>query len=170
MPLALPLVNGRRFDFSSVLVMMNTIPCVGRSITAINYEDALTPGQVRGGHPMVLGLTRGDYDANASMEMPKEESDLFLNWIIAQGTAAGLMQGSVPPGFMEVRFEIMVAYAESLISSAIQTDELNGCRIVRVSDAHQRGGGAGLSVRFDLFVQHILRNGKAPMGIDALIR
>lgn len=173
MPLALPLVNGRRFDFSSVEVKTNGASIVGRAVSSINYSDTLEPGVVRGGSPLPLGLTRGEYTAEASMEMPKEESVLFLAALVAQATGAAALLGAtgsaIPQGYMEVRFEIDVAYAESMLAAAIQVDHLNGCRIKSVSDSHARGAD-GLMVRLDMFVQYIVRNGLMPMGVDVMVK
>jgi hypothetical protein len=158
MPLAVPIINGQRYDFTSVQIMVNGVPIVGRAPSSINYSDTLEPGVVRGGSALPLGLTRGEYSAEATLELPKEESDTLITALAATTLGAG---------YMEARFEISVAYAEIL--GRTQVDQLNGCRVRRVDESHARGA-EGLTVRFELFVQAIIRNGKPPLGIASMIR
>jgi hypothetical protein len=162
MGLAIPIVNGRRFDFTSVEILINGIPLVGRAISSITYRDSLEPGVVRGGSALPLGLTRGEYTAEMSLEMPKEEADRFLTALAAISPAAGSAGG-----YMEARFEVDVAYAE--LFGATQIDHLNGCRVKSVDDSHAKGSD-GLTAKFDCFVQYILRNGKSPLGAEAMIK
>lgn len=162
MPLAVPIVNGRRYDFTSVEIAINGIPIMGRAVSSISYSDSLEPGVVRGGSALPLGLTRGEYSAEATLEMPKEEADRFLG---ALSVAAG---GQLSTGYLEARFEVDVSYAENAFA-VLQTDHLNGCRLRRVDESHARGAD-GLTVRFECFVQYVTRNGKMPLGPDAMIR
>jgi hypothetical protein len=155
-------VNGRRFDYTSILAKVDGLPLVGRAFTSVNYDDGLEPGVVTAGSPLPLGLTRGVYKAQGSLELPKEEADLFITALAV--TAGGT--GSVN-GYMEARFELTVEYAEAL--GKTQIDHLNGCRVTHVSDAHAKGG-EGLVTKFDLFIQYIVRNGKFPLGLDAMIK
>jgi hypothetical protein len=162
MGLAVPIVNGRRYDFTSVEISINGVPLVGRAISSINDSDTLEPGVVRGGSALPLGLTRGEYSAEMSLEMPKEESRMFLAALAATslGTGSAL-------GYMESRFEVSVAYAEGF--GQTQTDRLNGCRVKRVDESHARGSD-GLTVRFECFVQYVNRDGLSPLGVDAMIK
>jgi hypothetical protein len=159
MGLAVPIINGRRFDFTSVELFINGVPIIGRAISSIAYSDSLEPGVVRGASALPIGLTRGEYSAECTIEMPKEEAKDFLGALAA--TSVGL-------GYMEARFEVQVAYSEAPVG-ATRRDLLNGCRVKRVDESHSRGTD-GLTVRLECFVQYISRDGTMPLGLPAMIR
>lgn len=162
MGLAVPIVNGRRYDFTSIDIAIDGIPILGRAPSSITYRDSLEPGVVRGGSALPLGLTRGEYTAEMTLEMPKEESTTFLKALAATAGGAGSAGG-----FMEARFEVTVSYAEGF--GKTQTDRLNGCRVKSVDETHAKGPD-GLTVKFECFVQYIMRDGLMPLGVDAMLR
>ena len=140
-----PLINGHRYDFSSIEFKYKTkTGPVNRTlgVKSVDYSDSLEPGKVRGNHAQKLGRTRGEYDAEASVELYKTEFDEML--------------AILGPGYMEQYFDIPVTYAES--GSPTTTDTIVGCRIKKVSNAHSEGGEP-LTVKIDLDPSHILRNG-----------
>lgn len=157
MALQAPLINGRRYDFASVETAVNGLPVLGRTITALDYSDSVQRGIVRAGSPLPIGYTRGEYSAEGSIEMPREEYPLFLSAITANS----------PLGIYEVSFELTVAYAE--LGQALQVDNLNGVRLNGAAQTLQRGP-EGLVVRCPLLIHLVVWNGKLPLSPDVIVR
>jgi hypothetical protein len=114
-----PLINGNRFDGSSVTVRINGKKYV--AVQAIDYEAMVEPGFVYGTSTAVpIGRTRGQLKTdNASFEILREEyADLLLD-----------LQ-SLAIGFAEANFLITVAYSEAPnpLAGTPQIDTLIGCR------------------------------------------
>jgi len=144
MTLAYPLINGVRYDFSSIEVKVSGRSFLG--IKEIAYSDSLEPGEVYGAHAQVLGRTRGQYKAEGSMTLFRAEAD---EWLQALGE-----------GFLEAVFDIQVFYAEA--GMPLVTDTLVGCRIKK-PDISLSAGSDALQVKFDLHMLYILHNGIAPI-------
>lgn len=153
---AYPLINGHRFDFSSIEFNLNAVRSLG--VTEIEYEDDLEPGEVRANRAQVYGFTRGQYKARGKITMLKEEADIFLAALVVSGGG----------GYMEAVFTAVVSYAEAL-AGQLQTDVLEGARVVKVSDRHTQGN-EGLKVEFELVMNHITRNGKSPLSALQLVK
>lgn len=158
MALAVPIVNGRRYDFSSLEVLTDGIPILGRAYKSVGYRESKKPGSVRGNSAIRLGRTRGPYEASGEIEIPKEELDLFLTSI----TGGGVI------GYLEAVFEITVAYAD--LNAPLIVDHLNGCQITDIDETHASGGDGGLVARCSLDIQALIRNGKLPLSADAMLR
>ncbi len=135
-----PDVNGKRYSFSSVEAKFNDQRYIG--FKAVAYKSSLKPGIVRGTDPNKLGRTRGQGDHTGSFEMFKEEWET--------------LKASLGDGFMEVPFNIVVAYAED--GSPVATDALYGCRITDVDDTHSEGPDA-LTVKCELDIMDVDYNG-----------
>jgi hypothetical protein len=155
-----PIINGKRFGFSSLTPHVNGLPILGRTFTGISYSDNVERGEVRAGSPLPLGHTRGDYKAEGSLEMPKEEFDLFLTAI----TLNGLI------GYYEASFEMTMEYSELLSpGSPVLVDHANGCKLNGTGQEYSRGP-EGLVVRVPLYIHYLILNGKMPFGPDVLVR
>ena len=155
MAIAYPLVNGNRYDFSSIEVNVNGVMFKG--IKSINYNDKLTPGAVYGTNAMKIGRTRGVYEASASIEVFKED------WFILAPAIA-----SLPPfGLGEASFLVTVMYAELL--APVVVDVLGGCRITEVDDSHSQGGDA-LVIKATIDPMWISRNGVFLVSPPALLK
>jgi hypothetical protein len=152
-----PLINGQRLAFASIEPAVNGLPILGRAFTSIDYSDAIARGVVRGAGPLPIGFTRGDYSAEGSLEIPKEEEDLFLAAITA----------NTGRGFLEVSFEVQVSYGG--LFEQLSVDHLHGCRLNGTGQSHQRGPD-GLVVRFPLYIHYIVHNGRMPLSPDVLVR
>jgi hypothetical protein len=173
--LAEPLINGVQYDYSSLEVKVRGKPILGRAFTAVSYKESLKPGKVRAGHPQALGRTRGEYDAEGSLEVPKTHLHTFLKELCGeaavQGMAAGAIAGSVSAGnvtigYLESSFLLTVSYGD--IGQASQEDTLVGCKITDIDENH-KAGPDGLMVSLSLDIAYILRNKLPPMG-SAMIR
>lgn len=139
--LSYPLVNGNRFDFTSIEILIEGIPF--RGVKSINYEDGTDGAKQYGTSARPLGRTRGKYDPSGSLEIFKEEAN-----------AIRLLLGN---GWGEVSLTIVVAYAE-LAVSVPTVDKLFGCRVRKAADAHSQGA-EGLTEKWDLDIMDITRNG-----------
>jgi hypothetical protein len=160
MALQAPIINGKRYGFSSLLLHVNGLPRLGRTFTGVHYSDNVERGEVRAGSPIPLGHTRGDYKAEGSLEMPKEEFDLFL----ADITQSGAL------GYLEASFELTAEYSELLSpSSPLIVDHMNGCKLNGTAQEYGRGP-EGLIVRLPLYIHYLVLNGKMPFGPDVLVR
>src|SRR5687768_17906868 len=68
------LINGHRFDWSSIRVTVLTpAPVICTLIGEVNYEFSRDFGVLRGTSSKKLGRTRGQFDANGSISFYIEE-------------------------------------------------------------------------------------------------
>lgn len=135
-----PLINGHRYSFSSIEATFNGKKYIGFS--AINFDEELEPGEVRGASAELLGRTRGDYKTSGSYEMYLQEDEVFIE--------------ALGDGYGEVSFNITVMYAED--NSPVIQKTLIGCRIKKGSHGHTKGTD-GLSVKRDLSIVRIKSKG-----------
>lgn len=149
MPLQYPLINGTRFDFSSVQLSVPGIGRVFEGVKSITYSDELNPGKLRGTRSQVIGRTRGQYEASGSLEMYASEAQSFID--------------ALGPGYMERVFLVNIGYSEPSMADLTYADQLVGCRIKKVENSGNEGE-EGLAIKFDLDVMHIVRNGKVPVS------
>ena len=156
MPLAFPLINGVTYDFSSVEIAIAGERIQG--FRSISYSHGLDPGEVRGNRAMLIGRTRGTYAPEGSIEMFLPEYHRLISALSARGNGAG---------YMEVNFEIIVAYSE--IGQTPITDQLIGCRLRNASKDHGEGGDA-LVVGCDLHIMQIIENGLTPISAAQFAR
>ena len=139
-----PDINGLRYDYSSA-----EINVAGRVITGVKevrYSHKLEPGKVRGTSAQINGRTRGQYEAEASITLYKQEAQELI--------------AALGAGYMEVAFEVVVHYADA--GQPVTTDRIVGCRIKSQENSHQEGSDA-LSVKFDLDVIAVIENGVEPI-------
>lgn len=152
---AYPLINGHRFDWSSVQVTIDGIRYTG--VKSITYRQTLTPGKVRGTRSQVTGRTRGQYDCEGSVEFYKEDYSDIVRALSAFGTR----------GYMEYAFPIVVQYSSGVL--AVKTDVLAGCRLASDEDAPTESSD-GLVVSCDLDIMYITRDGFSALSPDQLLR
>ena len=140
MPMQYPLINGLRYDWTSISIMIN-----GNrrelGATSLDFDDPLEGNLVFGNHAQSLGSTRGTQSCSASVEMLKAEAE---QWVRDMG-----------PGYKEKYFPIVVRFSENGTSSEVR---LEGCRIKADPFSGAQGGDA-LKVKFDLMVLRVIRDG-----------
>lgn len=144
-PISYPLINGHRYSWTSVEIGLGQSGIIVRGIASIDYGDQLTPGKLRGTGPNVVGRTRGEYEADAEIEMYR------LEW---ENLKSQLGNGGV--GFGETGFPITVSFGEA--NQPVVTDTIEGCRVTKV----RTGGAEGsdpTKVKISLDVHRILHNG-----------
>lgn len=140
-----PLINGHRYSYASIELDVSGRKFYGHK--EISYNQDLEPGEVRGAHSQLLGRTKGDLKAEASLTTYLEEWQELLE--------------ALGDGYMESSFDIVVSYAEE--GRPTTTDKLRGCRIKRVEESHSQGVDA-LAVKLDLHVLWVEFNGKKPLN------
>jgi len=142
--------TGLKFDFSSIEFDVDGTKLAG--VAKISYSETLEPGEARGSYAHSLGASRGQYEAEGSLEMLKEDA----NQLIALLSTADPTGASSGLGYGEKFFTCTVSYSES--GQPVTTDKLFGCRIKKVGDDHAVGPDV-LIVSMDLRVQRLERNG-----------
>lgn len=140
-----PLINGVRFDFSSVEIHIGAE--VFNGIKEITYKHTLDPGMMRGTRAAVMGRTRGKYDPEASITFYKSE---YQDFIAAIGN-----------NYMLREFNVTVIYQE-LPALELVTDNLLQCRLKSSENSHSEGEDA-LVVKCDLSIMRILESGLDPV-------
>lgn len=140
------LINGNRYDFSSVEVNLNGVPYV--AIQDISYNHSKEVGYLRGTTPHKLGRTRGEYNAEGNFTIYKADYQQFLQLLLPLALGGG---------YMEAPFIITVMYQE-LRSEGLITDTLEGCLITNDEDSHSQGSDA-LMVSVDIDIMTISRGG-----------
>lgn len=148
MALIPPIINGVRYDVSSYEIRIDGRPLSSSGFKSLSYSDGLEPGEVYGQSPQKIGRTRGKYTAEGSMELWLDESIEFETRL------------TTGHGLSERVFKIDVMVAESG-RPPIHT-ELVGCRIKkRDNEMPGVGGSDAASVKYELDVMFILRDGKS---------
>lgn len=140
-----PLINGVRFDFSSVEIAIGAL--VFNGIKEVTYKHTLDPGMMRGARAAVMGRTRGKYDPEASITFYKSEYQDFIR--------------ALGPNYMLAEWTAVVNYQE-LPALQIVTDTLVQCRLKSAENSHSEGEDA-LVVKCDLTLLKILESGLDPV-------
>jgi hypothetical protein len=115
---------------------------------AVDWDDALEPGKVRGTGPTIRGRTTGEYDANASMAMYFDKGDEFEAALEAINPKVGL-----------VVFDFMLQYSPLAGEGKVHTVKLMGCRIAGRQSSNAPGVDATV-VTYPLSVVKVFKNGR----------
>jgi hypothetical protein len=67
-----------------------------RDFKAIEWDDSLVPGKVRGTGPFIIGRTVGEYDANASISMYYSKAIIFMETLAMVKSQIGLVPFDLP--------------------------------------------------------------------------
>lgn len=144
-PLPWPLVNGEYPSFCSIVaVILGERFPIG--LTAVNYEDNLEPGEVRGNSAQLIGRTLGDYSATASFSAFKPQMSDILAILARRG------------GIYQVSFNLIINIERA---ATLHTDEVLGCRIQTLTDDHSEGTDA-LVQQATLHTMGIVRDNRLP--------
>lgn len=155
MGLIAQLINGIRYDYSSIEISINGITY--SAVQEISYQHSLEPGILRGTRAGKLGRTRGQYDATGSLVMYKSDYQQLIT----------LLQATNPlTGYMEKSFLVTVIY-EEIGSGELITDILQGCRITSSENSHSQGSDA-LQVTSQMDIMNLLENGIPAIAPTAL--
>jgi hypothetical protein len=152
MALSYPLINGLRYDYTSLEAKINGQAYDWTAgLKELSFSDELEPGEVYGTFAQSLGATRGQYKAEGSFTLYFQEAQEFI----------AVMSGSDGTGYMETYFDLQLSYSEA--SQTLVTVELLACRIKKAEDSQSQGSDP-LETKFDLRVGMVKRNGKYPVS------
>lgn len=149
-PLVYPLIQGVKYDFSSLDVKLGGVSYLG--VKAVDWNDGLEPGKGYGTSAQKLFSTRGQYDADGSLELWYAESDVFEAQLIQQNPNTGLY---------EIRFPIDITLNPEG-GLAATTNNLVGARLKKRTVSPAQGNEA-ISVKYDLDLMYVIKNGIAPL-------
>lgn len=139
-----PKVNGRVFSYASVEIQVDGELITG--IKSVTYSDKVERSKARGAGRQPLGRTAGEYDAEGSLTLLREDA----NALIAR----------FGEGWMDRAFDVVVTYAEQGLPT--QTDVLRGCLIDEANGSNEQGTDP-LETELTLNVMYIERNGVLPV-------
>jgi len=143
MPIEYPLINGVRYDFSSIVFHILGDQVLG--VKEIAYKNSRERGEVRGTSPQRLAKTRGQYKCEGSCTIYRREFDELIQ--------------RLGEGYQDVVFTVTVSYA--LDGQPLVTDTLVGCTLNE--DDHSNSSGVDATeVKLTLDPMYILMNGIAP--------
>lgn len=148
------IINGVIYQFSNVEIVLNGKPYQG--ITEISYSDTLEPGVLRGTSPFMRGRTLGQYEAEGSFTMAKQDFEILKPVLKALGRG----------GFGEAVFLISVSYRAAGLP--LINDTIEGCRIKHTENSHSSGNTDALVTKCDLSVFRIGWNGDYAVAPDSL--
>lgn len=110
-------------------------------ITSLKYDDDLPKENIRGAGRMPIGRGEGNYEANCSIGLLKEEVDA--------------LQRSLPPGkrIQDIApFDITAQY--ELPDGRIMTDRIRNCEFTN-RGVDVKNGDMSISTEYKLIVSHI---------------
>lgn len=146
------LINGVPWDFSVVELTISTpSPQVISRISNINYTEGLTPGELRGTSPKLLGMSTGVYSGSGSLSIYREEFNTMLGH---------LKLCAIPrlnAGWMQKIFSFKIMYGDRDRPPAI--DDIRGCRFTNRASNNSQGGDP-LMVDLDFIFIDMLTNGQ----------
>jgi hypothetical protein len=153
MALGYPLINGVRYDASSVELKINAQRYIG--VASLDYEQGLDPGIVRGLNPQALGFTRGMYEVSGTIALYREEfNDLTTNFLTV---AQGLLEANV---LCTVTYsELPPAAIPTGAVSGTTTDTIVGMRFTRSRHSVRAGSSDPLVVELPFIARYLLVNG-----------
>lgn len=136
--MAIPLINGRTYDYGSIIVNIMSVPVAG--VTAIEYSDDQEMEDNYGAGTMPVNRGFGKYKAMAKITLYMEEVEAITS--LATG---GRLQ-NIP------EFDIIVAYVNS--SNVPVTHKLRNCRF-KNNNRKSKTGDTKIEVELDLLISHI---------------
>lgn len=140
-----PKVNGRVLSYASIEVQIDGEIVTG--IKAISYSDKMERAKARGAGRQPLGRTSGDYDAEGSMTLLREDFHALID--------------RFGNGWMDKAFDVIVTYDEEGV--ATRTDRLVGC-LIEAADGSNEQGTDPLETELPLNILYIERNGISPFN------
>lgn len=138
-------VNGKAHSHASLKMYAASDPVPFTGIKSLDYDDGLDPGEFRGTNVQITRTTLGEYSASGSMEMRIDEARRLID--------------RLGNGWMALYFNITASRIEEGMDTLI--DELYAVRLKKAASSSSEGKDA-TTVKFDLFISLIVRNGVLP--------
>ena len=159
MPSIVQIINGNRYDFSSIELSFSILPGVAKVVGCkeITYKETLDPGMVYGTSADPIGRTRGQYSAEGSISIYRAEFRDLMIAIQAQNPPTG----AKVPGYLELTFDVTVSYAEP--GQPVIVDRLLGCRFKTLDSSNSQGKDSSL-IKADLSIMKILQANQSPLA------
>jgi hypothetical protein len=148
-PVALPLINGRRYQFSSIefsVLKPDGTTEIFIEINSISYGDALDIAFVRGTNAAPIGWTEGEYEAEDTV-------------VTFYKSALQRLIDAVGPGYLGANFSLTVKYSAN--GEPLTTDRIT-CRLSGLKDS-PAVGNEPLSVEATFKTMIVTRNGNTPL-------
>jgi len=143
-----PLINGRKYDHSSVEIQISTatVSKLYMGVTSLEWSQTLEPGMIRGTRPEKIARTTGEHDSEGGFSLPLEDFAALV--------------GDLGNGYMAIPFNIVANYSnEGQQNTKI---ELIGCRITGHDGGSEEGGDPALE-EVSIDVMRIEINGVRPV-------
>jgi hypothetical protein len=118
-----PFIQGQAVSYAEIeiaLAISGGVRFRTKDFAAIDWDDALEPGKVRGTGPEIISRTTGEYDANGSMTMYYAKSVEFQRALKARKPQVGI-------GL--VVFDIVINWSPLDGEGEVFTAKLIGCRL-----------------------------------------
>jgi hypothetical protein len=144
------LINGDRYDFTTISVNANGNDITKGAFKSINYGGSQEPGIVQGNRSLIMGLTPGYGLGDGSFTMFRGEFDDFNDDLTENG--------NIPTTLVD--FVIIVQYSVNDVD--VSTDTIY-CRIKKVDLQNSQGSDASM-VACDLTVRRLKLNGNDVFG------
>lgn len=150
-------LNGRTYDFTS-LRPSGLPPGLDDSLftaylRGVNFSDTISPSVPGGVHGIPLPRGRGNYSANASLDLVYEAWDAFTKSCAQSGIS----------GITDFDFDLRIDVITQGRSSKI---ELMEASFLGISGGWARGGADGLPVSVPIYVRYLLINGVCAYSLD----
>jgi hypothetical protein len=127
-----PSVAGQIVSWAEIGISLNIFggqSFVTSDFSAVNWDESLEPGKVRGTGGRIIGRTVGEYDANGSMSMYYDKAKEFDRALAAlKPNQIGL-----------VPFDVAVSWEPLSGDGTVHTCTLVGCRIAGRSVSNANG-------------------------------
>ena len=136
--MALPLINGRTYDYASIIVNIMSVPVAG--ISAIEYSDEQEVEDNYGAGTMPVNRGFGKYKAMAKLTLYMEEVEAITSLAVG-----GRLQ-NIP------EFDIVVAYVNS--GNLPVVHKIRNCRF-KSNNRKSKSGDTKIEVELDLICSHI---------------
>lgn len=150
-------LNGRTYDFTS-LRPSGLPPGLDDSLftaylRGVNFGDTITPSIPGGVHGIPLPRGRGNYAANASLDLVFEAWDAFTK-SCAQNRITGITDFD-----FDLRIDVITQGRSSLI-------EIMEASFLGVTGAWARGNADGLTITVPIYTRYLLINGVCAYSLD----
>lgn len=136
--MAIPLINGRTYDWPSIIVNIMNVAVSG--ISAIEYSDEQEVEDNYGAGSMPVSRGFGKYKAMAKLTLYMEDVEA-ITAIAPNGRLQNIPE-----------FDIIVAYVNS--GNVPVTHKLRNCRF-KSNNRKSKSGDTKIEVELDLIVSHI---------------
>ena len=163
-----PDINGKRYQFASIQFFFPNYPGQIFGLQAIDYDETMEIGELRGTSPDLLGQTTGKSSFKGTLTLPKVESDNLLVAIESAATASpDPLTGNIQGYLQFVTPVVTISYQD--YNQPFIFDQIFGLRLIKSADTHKTGQEA-LYVKYDWMAYMVSRNTKYPdnPGIQSL--